>query len=269
MKHPTKTALAKDLQVSRSSLYYKSTMTVKDERLKEQILTVMEAHPAYGHKRIALDLGYNKKRILRVMKKFQLTPLLQRGKKPFKKEDLGTPAIPCFNYQKNFCPLLPGIVWASDFTYLWFQGKFLYLATVIDIVSKEIVGCALGNFHTTELVLQALTNALQHKPPPQYLHSDQGSEYRAEEYQTFVAAQGITLSLSKKASPWQNGFQESFYSNFKLELGTIARFSSQGELLEAIYAQLHYYHTKRIHSALKMTPQQYISTQKTYTRQVS
>lgn len=133
---------------------------------------VMEEHPAYGHKRIAIALGCNKERILRVMKKFQLTPLLQRAKKPFKREDTGINVRPCFNYQKNLCPLIPGVVWASDFTYLWFQGTFLYLATVIDIVSKEIVGCAVGNFHTTELVLRALKNALQYKPPPQYLHSD-------------------------------------------------------------------------------------------------
>jgi len=81
-----KSALAKKLDISRSSLYYKSRTDQKDEILKEQIIYVMSLHPAYGHRRVAIELRVNKKRALRVMKKFNLEPEKQRSKKPKKKK---------------------------------------------------------------------------------------------------------------------------------------------------------------------------------------
>ena len=73
-------------------------------------------------------------------------------------------------------------------------------------------------------------------------------------YETVLIGYGVILSYSKKASPWQNGFQESFYSNFKLELENITRFNEIGELIEAIHQQIDYYNQRRIHTALKMPP---------------
>lgn len=256
-KKVNKTALAKELAVSRSSLYYQGKMELKDQILKDQILSTLEGNPAYGHRRIALHLKCNKKRVLRVMKRFNIIPLIQRGKTPCKPNDVGRKASNYCNYLKHLCPLKTGVLWASDFTYLKYYGQFYFLATTIDVVSREIVGIAFSPFHNKELVMEALLDALSHYPPPSYLHSDQGSEYNSEAYVNLAKKHNILISMSGKGKPWENGFQESFYSQFKLELGSIQQHQSLGELVEAIYLQIHYYNHDRIHTALKMPPKVY------------
>lgn len=252
-----KSALAKRLGVSRSSLYYKSRLFVRDMVLKEQIMSVIEEHPAYGHRRIAMELSRNKKQILRVMNKFSIRPLKSRLKKPNKREDSGRKPMPYKNWLDSICPIKPNIFWACDFTYMRFSGTFRYLATIIDVFTREIVGFSIGVFHNKELVIEALNDALSKHPPPKYLHSDQGSEYASWLHLKILKDYGIKPSMSPKGKPWKNGFQESFYSNFKLELGKTNSFESYGELIEAVYRQIHYYNHKRIHTALKMPPAKY------------
>lgn len=147
-------------------------------------------------------------------------------------------------------------VWAEDFTYLKFQGKWYYLATIIDLYSRQIVGWALSIHHDTDLITAALLDALSRHEPPAICHQDQGSEYVSERYDIIALSLGIELSFSDKGSPWENGFQESFYRPFKLEIGArkLDRFGDIGELMEAIAKQMRYYNTQRIHSALRMSP---------------
>lgn len=97
-------------------------------------------------------------------------------------------------------------------------------------------------------------NAIERYGRPEILHSDQGSEYKNKIYTTFAENLGIRLSMSKKASPWENGYQESFYSQFKVDLGDQNRFKTLGELAVAIYLQIYYYNNQRIHTKLKMPP---------------
>jgi len=92
---------------------------------------------------------------------------------------------------------------------------------------------------------------------PQYFHSDQGSEYRSEEHANYLTKLGVVVSMSRKSSPWQNGRQESFYAQFKLELGNPNRFETENHLCEAIWRQIYYYNHKRIHTALAMPPVQF------------
>lgn len=251
----TKVALAKKLGVSRSSLYYQSKKRVSDEELKQKILAVMAEHPAYGHRRIAWTLGVNKKVVLRIMRKNGLKPVLRRGWRPAKPDDLNRPESRVENVLKVICPLRPNVVWAGDFTYLWYGGRFWYLATVIDVYTREIVGWHIANHHTTRLIMDAFEDAARRtKTSPRYFHSDQGSEYVSGAYESLLAEHGTIPSHSRKSSPWQNGYQESFYSQFKLELGDLSRFNHVGELIEAIHRQIAYYNTRRIHSAFRMPP---------------
>jgi len=252
----TKTELAKKIGVSRSSLYYKHKMPERDKEVKAQIESVLSNHPSYGHKRIAIALKLNKKRILRVMKKFGIKPYRRRVKKPVKKNDLNKLPSKIKNNIKNFCPISPNVVWASDFTYIKYDSKFIYLATIIDIYTREIVGWNISRFHNKELVLGALEDAIRRQggKTPTYLHSDQGSEYVSQLYQQTAKKLNIILSMSKKGSPWENGHQESFYSNFKLDLGRTDRFSELGELIAAIHETMNKYNKTRIHSKLKMSP---------------
>ena len=252
----TKTALAQKLGISRASLYYEHKREKVDLELKSQIETVMTSHPRYGHKRIALELKLNKKRILRVMKKFNLKPYRRRAVKPRKKEDEGKAPTNYVNLIKDFCPIRPNVVWVADFTYIKFQNRFIYLATVMDLYTREIVGWNISRFHNGELVLGAFKDALERNQgvPPLYFHSDQGSEYDSNSHTRLLERLKILISMSKKASPWENGFQESFYSEFKVDLGDPNRFDELGELVEAIHQGMYYYNNQRIHSSLKMSP---------------
>jgi transposase InsO family protein len=91
-------------------------------------------------------------------------------------------------------------------------------------------------------------------PAPWIIHSDQGSEYCSQEHLDLLKEYKIQPSMSDKASPWQNGTQESFYSGFKLELGHPEIYPTVGELIEAIAKQIHYYNYLRIHTALRCPP---------------
>jgi len=258
-KNLSKTALAEKLGISRSSLYYRHKRPIIDAEVKTQIESVLTDHPAYGHKRIAMELKLNKKRILRVMKKFGIKPYKRRAKKPWKKDDLGKSEAEYANLIKEIDPqnLKQNEVWVSDFTYLKYKERFLYLATVMDLWDREIVGVNISRFHNKELILGAFEDGLSKFDKPEILHSDQGSEYDSEKYLGLVEKLGIKVSMSAKGSPWQNGYQESFYSNFKLELGQTNRFETVGELIEEVYKQISYYNNRRMHPKLKMSPVQF------------
>ena len=254
MKSENKRELARRLGISGSSLYYRSKLKIRDQCLEEEIFSVLSEHPSYGHRRLAIHLGRNKKCILRVMKKFGIKPYRRRARRPCKPNDLGKHPLNVANWAKALCPLKRSVLWASDFTYFWFHGRWWYLGTVIDLFNREIVGFSFSGNHNKELVLAALQNALENHTAPFYLHSDQGSEYQSYAYFDLLKLHGIQASFSAKASPWQNGFQESFYSEFKKDLGDTSRFETLGEFIEALQLQIHYYNHKRIHTALKTAP---------------
>lgn len=250
----TKAQLAKSLGISRAMLYYQHKKPAKDLAVKKEILTVLSDNQAYGHKRIAIELEANKKKILRVMKKFDIKPFRRRIRLRKKDDENQLPSV-FPNLVKNICPIRPNVIWASDFSYLYFQGYFVFLASIKDIFTREIVGWSLATAHNEELVINALVHALANtKTKPDYHHSDQGSEYKSENYLNILRTNNTQISMSKKASPYENAFKESFYSHFKLELGDISRFADLGELTEAISQAIYYYNNKRIHSKLKMSP---------------
>jgi len=249
----SKKELAKELGISRQSLYYKPKLPEKDLRLKAEIERVMAKHKAYGHKRLAIELKINKKRVLRVMKLFGLKPQ-RRRKKPEKSEDLGQAPMAIPNLVQGIIIDAPNQVWASDFTYLPYYGRFVYLATLEDVFTRQVVGWEVSIRHNTDLVTQALLNALEYYPAPRIAHSDQGNEYRSQKYLNLLKSFDIQPSMSEKASPWQNGYKESFYSDFKLELGHPECYPTLGELIEAMAQQIYYYNNQRIHTALKCPP---------------
>ncbi len=100
----------------------------------------------------------------------------------------------------------------------------------------------------------APNDALLSHGRPAVFHYDNGSEYHAKAFRALLTHLGVAISRSKKGCPWENGYQESFYNRFKLDLGDPNRFATLGELTAAIYETIHCYNTERIHSALKMPP---------------
>lgn len=250
-----KKALARELGISRSLLYYRRKRPDKDWELKCEIEKVLREHPAYGHKRLAIHLKINKKRILRVMKLFGVKPYRKRGKKWRKGKEKSGFVFP--NLLITTFPAFPNHIWACDFTHLKFRGKWVYLATIIDLCTRKIVGFNVLLNHSNQLVINALLNAVSKYPTAAIIHSDQGSEYTSADYVTLCRNLNITQSMSNPGCPWENGYQESFYSQFKIDLGDPDRFSNLGELVYNIYRTIHVYNNFRIHTSLKMPPVEY------------
>lgn len=248
MKH----VRAKALGINRKNIYKVSKQIGKDEQLRELITKTHDKHPAYGHLRMAWELGINHKRTQRVMKKFGLRPPRRRRKYFCTRS---TEHHTYTNLITNFVPTLSNQLWCSDVSFIKFQGRFWYLATIEDVYTRQIISSQVSKYHNRWLVLTTIKQALKNTGTvPQFFHTDQGTEFMAKACTYFLEEQGIQVSVSKKASPWQNGFQESFFGRFKEEFGDCNRFETVGELIEEIYRQIYYYNHERRHTALKVPP---------------
>lgn len=237
---------------SRSASYYVSRQSPKDWALKTRIEGILREQPGYGSRRVAIALGRNRKPIQRVMRLFGIKAYRRRGKR-FRRTRLTlTKRYP--NLLLGIMPSFPGHVWVSDFTELHWKGRKLFLCTVMDLWSREVVGWSLLTTHSTVLVLQALCGALLHRPRPGIFHSDNGREYDARAVTRLLEEAGTAISRIHPGCPWENGYQEGFYSPFKTELGDPSRFRSLGELVAEVHRMIFTYNHTRIHSALRMPP---------------
>lgn len=128
----------------------------------------------------------------------------------------------------------------------------------MDMATRQILAGWVGKHHNAALVLSCLKQAIMTAGClPSYFHTDQGKEFMAQVITHYLELQGVTISVSDKASPWQNGYKESFFGRFKEEFGDINRFETDGQLIEAIYERIHYYNNYRIQTAIKMPPAAY------------
>ena len=233
-------------------------MPGKDQELKEQIEAVHRQHPAYGHRRVAMHLRINHKRTQRVMALFDLRPPRRRLKR------YSTVSTSHHSYRNQLASLLPITkthqAWCSDLSHFSYRGSSWYLATIEDVATRQLVAQQVGKRHDSQLVLTTLKQAFERHIQPAIFHSDQGSEFMAERCTDYLEQRGVQVSVSDVASPWQNGYQESFFGRFKDEFGDPNRFDSTGAFIAAIYQHAHYYNYHRIHTALKMPPAVYART---------
>lgn len=265
----SKKRLAEELGVSRASLYYRPRMPAKDEELRHRVEAVMLENPGYGSPRVAIALGINEKRAARVMRKFGLKPA-RRSKTPRKPEDIGREPEAFSNILSKLTPIAPDTVWASDFTFISYGGTFVYLCTVIDVFTGEVLGFNISRSHDARFVRLAIDRAIQRTGVlPIWFHSDQGSEYASALVLDWLQGLGVTISMNPKGSPWCNGSQESFFGRFKTEFGDFHRFETLADLLEALYAQLDYFSNRRIKTKLRMAPAQFREKWLTAQRQLS
>jgi putative transposase len=147
----------------------------------------------------------------------------------------------------------PHQIWCSDVSYIKYRGIFWYLSTIEDIFTRQVLSVQVSKRHTSEVILDIIKRACQNFVP-KIFHSDQGTEFMAQKCTGYLESKGTRISVSDTDSPWQNGFQESFFGRFKEEFGDFNRFVSVSELIEEIYSQIRYYNQDRIHTALKMSP---------------
>lgn len=154
---------------------------------------------------------------------------------------------------RQFTVAAPNQVWAGDLTYIWTAEGWLYLAVLLDLYSRAVIGWAMGARLTGELTQQALQMAFdRRRPKPGLLHhSDQGSQYAATAYQQQLTAAGITGSMSRRGNCWDNACVESFFGTLKRELIHHRQYRTRAEAIQEIFEYLEvFYNRRRRHSTL-------------------
>lgn len=163
----------------------------------------------------------------------------------------GTPAAPN-QLARQFQVARPNQVWASDVTAWATQAGWLFVAVVLDLASRRVVGWAAGRSMGQELTLAALRTALRSRRPAAGLlhHSDRGMHYTGRSYQRLLAAHGMQCSMSRRGDCWDNAVVESFFATLKTELVAETTWRDQAEAVEALRRYLQWYNGQRLHSTL-------------------
>jgi len=154
---------------------------------------------------------------------------------------------------REFYPVKPDAAWAADITYIPTAAGWLYLAAVIDLCSRKVVGWATADHLRTELPLEALRRALAHRRPAGALlhHSDRGSQYASDAYRTLLAGHGIEPSMSRAGNCWDNAVVESFFSTLKRELVHHERYADHEAARRSLFEYIEvFYNRRRRHSTL-------------------
>jgi transposase InsO family protein len=154
---------------------------------------------------------------------------------------------------RHFDVEVPDTRWSSDITYIWTSQGWLYLAIILDLFSRRIVGWAMSAIIDRHLVLSALEMAIVGRDPTQKMlcHSDRGSQYASEDYQERLKKAGMVCSMSRKGNCWDNAPTESFFASLKKEMVYRTHFATREQARSAIFSWIEvWYNRKRRHSAL-------------------
>jgi putative transposase len=256
------------LGAARSSFYHAATPTatqVADASLGDLIEAVFRRHRRrYGYRRLAQDLSDRgvtcaPARIRRLMAQRALHALQPKNFIP--KTSDGRADKPSPNLLSGQpLPEVPDRAWAGDITFIPTSAGWLYLAVVIDLCSRRIVGWSLADHMRSELVLDALRQALQTRPVDRTIfHSDRGSQYGSSPFRKALAKAGLRQSMSARANPYDNAWTESFIGTLKHEMLQGGCFQNTGDARTEIFEYIEgYYNTHRKHSSLGYkTPSQF------------
>lgn len=249
------------LAVPRSSFYHAATPTatqVADADLGDQIETIFRRHRGrYGYRRVAEELADQKvtcapTRIRRLMAQRRLRALQPKNFVP--KTSDGRADKPSPNLLHDLpLPKVPDQAWASDITFIPTSAGWLYLAVIIDLCSRRIVGWSLADHLRSDLVLAALRQALQTRSTnaATIFHSDRGSQYASTTFRQALDAAGLRQSMSARANPYHNAWTESFMGTLKHEMLQGGCFDNAHDARIEIFEYIEgYYNTHRKHSSL-------------------
>jgi transposase InsO family protein len=252
------------MQVSRSGFYkWQQATPSEQERRKEEMLERIAYHfrdseERYGSPKITQMLhkeGHqiSERTVSIYMQELGLRSCVSRKyKEQTTDSNHDLPIAPNVLEQK-FTTTEPGKVWVADITYIPCREGRLYLASVMDLCTREIVGWRLNDRMTTDLVLGALEAAYEAQKPEKGLlhHSDRGSQYASKDYRDKLEAYFMKASMSRKGNCYDNACIESFHSILKKELIYCTKFKTKQQAYEAIYRYIEFfYNRKRIHSAI-------------------
>lgn len=155
--------------------------------------------------------------------------------------------------QQNFSASKPNEKWASDITYVWTEEGWLYLAIVMDLYSRMVVGWSMSERMTSQLVIDALQMAIWRRKRPQgvIIHSDRGSQYCSHDYQKLLAENDFICSMSKRGDCYDNASMESWNHSFKVEAIHGEKFTTRADAKNHVFEYIDvYYNRKRLHSGL-------------------
>ena len=252
------------LQVSTSGYYAwrdrrPSPRAQANDRLLRQI---REAHQrsrcTYGSPRITQELRAQGHRVgeNRIAELMRKAAIRAKSARKWKATTQSAHRLPVAEntLDRQFTVIQPNRVWAGDLTFVWTAEGWLYLAVVIDLYSRTVIGWAMSDRLCADLATRALTMALWRRKPHRgglLCHSDRGVQYAARDYQQLLAEHGIACSMSRKANCWDNAVVESFFHTLKVELVHHRRYLTRDEARQDIFEWIEvFYNRERRHSTL-------------------
>jgi transposase InsO family protein len=255
--------LCRCLEVSRAGFYAwrqraPSERAREDARLAVEIAAAhAESRRTYGSPRVHRELRaqgrrVSRKRVARLMRERGLR-VRRRRRFPRTTDSNHALAVAPNVLARRFAVSAPNTVWAGDITYVATREGWLYLAVLLDLFSRRVVGYAVSDRITRELVLEALQRALPRREGRTKLlhHSDRGSQYASGEYRELLERERIACSMSRRGNCWDNAVVESFFGTLKYELLAGRELASREETTAAIGEYIEsFYNTRRRHSAL-------------------
>lgn len=255
--------MCKVLQVSRSGYYgwlhrAPSKRLEKDQRLKSRIIELhAQSDRTYGSPRVHEDLKeegerVSRKRVARIMRENQL---FSKHKRKFRHTTDSEHQFPVANnvLARDFNSDAPNKKWVTDITFIPTSEGWLYLAVVLDLFSRRIVGWSMGRRLEKRLVIEALRMAIKGRKPKDGLihHSDRGSQYASNEYREILQAHAMFVSMSRKGNCWDNAVVESFFKTLKVERTSHRQYRTRKQAQADIFQYIEvFYNRKRRHSAI-------------------
>ncbi len=258
------TLMCELLSVSRSGLNaarvrMPSKRALDEAQLVEQVRHAQARHRGrYGRRRMSAELSQaqgravNHKRVARLMREHGLQSHKRRRFRVTTTDSKHAWPVAPNVLQRDFETSAPNQKWLADITYVPTDEGWLYVALVLDLYARKLVGWAMSQTMPQELTTRALDVALGWRDPDVGLvhHSDRGSQYAASEYRKKLKARGITVSMSRKGDCWDNAPMESVNGTVKVECVNDRHFATREEARQAIVEYIGYYNTERRHSSL-------------------
>ena len=256
--------MCRALDVSRSGYYAfkkrpKSQGRLENEKLLIEIRRVfLDNNSNYGSPRVWNQLNNvelircSENRVAKVMHRAGIIAIQKRKFRLTTNSNHGYSVWPNV-LERNFVAEKPNAVWVSDITYVWTLEGWLYVATVLDLFSRGIVGLAMDKTIADTLTTQAMQQAILRRSPPKGLicHTDRGSQYAGNDFKAILAQNEFVGSMSRKGDCWDNAVAESFFHTLKVELVHRHKFRTREEAKRKIFEYVEaYYNRKRAHSTL-------------------
>ena len=257
------TLMCRQLEVSTSGFYAwlsrpPSARSIANKRLVVEVKAVhAKSRGNYGSPRVHAELvahgGHvGKNRVARVMRE---NGIVARRKKRFRHTTDSKHEMPVApnTLARAFTVDEPDKVWVTDITYIWTREGWLYLAVILDLFSRRVVGWSMNERITRQLAIDALSMAIAARAPAVGLlhHSDRGSQYASADYRAALSAAGIACSMSRKGNCWDNAVAESFFGTMKTELVYHEDWATRADARSAIFEYIEvFYNGCRRHSSI-------------------